>query len=239
MANSRHANAISSDHVTFIVMPDTGLGGEHLRLSGQMEILEYNRESDDATLPSLSPDGIASSTGLPTDEWDCLEYHLGTDGTIETWLNSRAVSGLTFNPADPSANPNDGGWGTSYKPEITGVYFGWESYAGSVDTVWCDDVSIQATRVGCSAGGGGSSSTAQPSTSTATAKSSTGSTTKPTATSVKPTTSSTTSSSPSTKRTTTTVTTHMMSAGSTTSASSTASTSSSTNSSSPGTAPHW
>ena len=67
MANSRHANSISSDHVTFIVMPDTGLGGEHLRLSGQMEILEYNRESDDATLPSLSPDGIASSAGLSTD----------------------------------------------------------------------------------------------------------------------------------------------------------------------------
>ena len=156
MSNSKHSTPLSDNHVTFIVMPDAGLSGKHLRVSGQEEIIEYNRESDDATLPDLSPSGVASTTGLPTDTWECLEYHLGSDGTIETWLNSNAIAGLTFKPSGTNANAN--GWGTSYKPDITGVYFGWESYAGSTDTFWYDDVAISSTRVGCSAAGAGSAS---------------------------------------------------------------------------------
>ncbi len=130
----KHSTPLSDQHVSFIVMPDSSLDGKHLRVSGQMEIIEYNRESDDATLPDLSPDGIASSVGLPTDHWECLEYLLNKDGTIETWLNSKAVPGLTVKPG--VTNPNASGWGDSYKPNIQGVYFGWESYSGSVDTFW-------------------------------------------------------------------------------------------------------
>lgn len=133
-------------------MPDSGLGtGKHLRVSGQMQIIEYNRESDDATLPDLSPQGVASSTGLPTGVWECLEYHLSSDGTIETWLNGNLIPGLTVGPGH--TNPNSNGWGSSYKPNIQGVYFGWESYSGSVDTFWYDDVAIASSRIGCSASG--------------------------------------------------------------------------------------
>lgn len=134
-------------------MPDSGLGTKkHLRVSGQMEIIEYNRESDDATLPDLSPDGIASSAGLPTDTWSCFEYHLGSDGTIETWVDGELIDGLTVGPSVTNANSN--GWGKNYKPNIQGVYFGWESYSGSVDTFWYDDIAVSTSRIGCSASGG-------------------------------------------------------------------------------------
>ena len=120
----------------------------------------YNRESDDATLPDLSPQGIATSVGFPAGSWQCLEYHLGTDGTIETWLNSAAIPGLTVKSG--VTNDNDSGWTRSaYVPKISGVYFGWESYGNAANTFWYDDIAISSTRVGCG------SSTSQSSTSVA------------------------------------------------------------------------
>jgi hypothetical protein len=130
-------------------MPDSAQGSnKHLRIGGQSKILMYNRESDDATLPDLSPQGIASSTALPTGAWECFEYHLGTDGTIETWLNNSTVAGLTSKAG--VANSNAAQWQKStIKPKITGVYFGWESYGGDVNTFWFDDIVVSSTRVGC------------------------------------------------------------------------------------------
>ncbi|KAI0472203.1 hypothetical protein GGR56DRAFT_112605 [Xylariaceae sp. FL0804] len=143
------SEALTADHVSFITMPDSAQGtGENLRIGGQSEILMYNRESDDATLPDLSPDGIATSEALPTGAWECFEYHLGTDGTIQTWLNNQTITGLSVGPG--ITNANDNGWtDKSYTPAITAVYFGWESYGGDTNTFWYDDISIQSTRVGC------------------------------------------------------------------------------------------
>ncbi|KAK5116240.1 hypothetical protein LTR62_008567 [Meristemomyces frigidus] len=162
----RHTLPVGSNHVTFLTMPDSGLAGKHLRLSGQEGIFEYNRESDDATLPDLSPPGVNSSVGFPTSTWECLEYNLKSDGTIETWFNGNVVTGLTVGAGFTNANSN--GWGTAYKPAITGVYFGWESYAGSVDTVWYDDIVIASSRVGCAVSGAPSATPVGPATSTGT-----------------------------------------------------------------------
>lgn len=143
------SKAFNAAHVTFITMPDPGLGtNKHLRIGGQSNILMYNRESDDATLPDLSPQGIAASAPLPANTFVCFEYHLGTDGTIETWLNGNAIGGLRAGPG--ASNPNGAQWERgSYKPKINGVYFGWESYGGDTNTFWYDDVAIGSTRVGC------------------------------------------------------------------------------------------
>jgi Cip1-like, core domain len=129
-------------------MPDSAQGTDkHLRIGGQSQIMMYNRESDDATLPDLSPQGIASSMAMPTG-WFCFEYHLGPDGTVETWVNSNAVAGLTAKAGVPNANAAQ--WQkSSIKPKITGVYFGWESYGGDTNTFWYDDIAIASTRVGC------------------------------------------------------------------------------------------
>ncbi|KAI0140700.1 hypothetical protein BJ166DRAFT_604330 [Pestalotiopsis sp. NC0098] len=141
--------ALTDSHVSFITMPDSAQGSnKHLRIGGQSKILMYNRESDDATLPDLSPQGIATSAALPTGSWQCFEYHLGTDGTIETWLNGNAVAGLTVKSGTTNANAAQ--WTRStYVPKVTGVYFGWESYGGDVNTLWYDDIAIASTRVGC------------------------------------------------------------------------------------------
>jgi len=146
---SKASKALTDSHVSFITMPDSAQGSnKHLRIGGQSKILMYNRESDDATLPDLSPQGIATSKALPTGSWQCFEYHLGTDGTVETWLNGDVVAGLTSKAG--VANANAAQWQrSSIKPKITGVYFGWESYGGDTNTFWYDDISISSTRVGC------------------------------------------------------------------------------------------
>jgi len=190
--------ALTSDHISFIVMPDSGMGaGKHLRFGGMDEILLYNRETDDATLPDLSPNGIATSEGFTAGAWQCLEYHLSPTGTIETWLNSNAIPGLTFAAGSPTANQN--GWAKGYKPSITGVYFGWESYGGASNTFWYDDIAISGSRVGCGAGTGTGSgpSTTKSSAPTSAAPTSAAPTTaapttaKPTTTTKAPTTMST------------------------------------------------
>ncbi|KAF1850449.1 uncharacterized protein K460DRAFT_270965 [Cucurbitaria berberidis CBS 394.84] len=143
------SKALTDSHVTFITMPDSAQGAKkHLRIGGQSKILMYNRETDDATLPDLSPQGIAASKALPAGSWQCFEYHLGTDGTVETWLNNATIDGLTVKAG--TTNSNAGQWqrGTS-KPKITAVYFGWESYGGDTNTFWYDDVVVSSSRVGC------------------------------------------------------------------------------------------
>jgi hypothetical protein len=144
-------------------MPDASQSGKHLRLGGQDQVMAYNRESDDATLPDMSPQGVATSVALPTGTWQCLEYFLSSNGTIETWLNGASVAGMDVGPGITNANAN--GWGSSYKPSITGVYFGWEDYSGDVNTFWYDDILIGSTRTGCAVAstGGTSPSSGAPS----------------------------------------------------------------------------
>ncbi|KAK4119416.1 hypothetical protein N657DRAFT_604607, partial [Parathielavia appendiculata] len=145
----RASKAFTDAHVTFITMPDSAQGAKkHLRIGGQSKILMYNRESDDATLPDLSPQGIATSAALPTGSWHCFEYKVGADGSIETWLNGNTISGLTVKSG--VSNPNAAQWQrSSIKPRPTAIYFGWESYGGDSNTFWYDDIAVSSTRVGC------------------------------------------------------------------------------------------
>lgn len=172
------------------MMPDAAEGvNQHLRIGGMSEILMYNRQDNDATLPDLSPQGIATSQNLAAGTWQCLEYHLGTDGSIETWLNGVAIAGLTVGPGVSNANAN--GWTrTKFVPKISGVYFGWESYGGSTNTFWYDDIAIASSRIGCSGGGSSGPTTSKASTTskvsttlvTSTSAATTASTTKASAT---------------------------------------------------------
>ena len=145
----RAQKAFTSSHVTFITMPDSAQAAKkHLRIGGQNSILMFNREQDDATLPDLSPQGVAASKGLAAGSWQCFEYKLGTDGSIETWLNNATIPGLTSKPG--VANSNAAQWQRStIKPKVTAIYFGWESYGGDTNTFWYDDIAVSSTRVGC------------------------------------------------------------------------------------------
>ena len=145
----RHTTALPVSHVTMIAMTDANDGSKDLRIGGQNSALQWNRSSDDATLPEQSPAGVAQSVALPTNSWQCLEYKIdGHAGTAQTWLNGKEIPGLT---ADGVATQDvDKQWySKSWKPLVTNLKLGWESYGDGSDTIWYDDVAAGSSRIGC------------------------------------------------------------------------------------------
>ncbi|KAF4406374.1 hydrolase [Streptomyces lycii] len=144
----RHTTALPAAHVTFLAMHDPNDGGKDLRMGGQNGALQWNRESDDATLPEQSPNGVALSRPLPLDEWTCVEY--GIEGsTLETRVNGEVVEGLVVD-GTPTHDIdrqwlNKAGW----SPAPTDLRLGWESYGDGADTLWYDDVAVGTSPIGC------------------------------------------------------------------------------------------
>jgi hypothetical protein len=141
--------ALGDGHVTFVSMTDTADGGP-LRIGGQAKILMWNRASDDATLPVLSPMGIALSVPLPAQQWSCLEFMVDeTAAELRTWVDGTEVAGLHVDGAPtPEVDQqwhNKPGW----KPTLTDFKLGWESYAGQPMILHFDDVALSAAPIGC------------------------------------------------------------------------------------------
>jgi len=146
----RPESAQGDGHTTFMTLHDS-VENKDLRMGGQSKILMWNRESDDATLPSLSPTGISMSVALPPNDWRCVEFQVdGSAGLIRTWVNGTEVSGLVAD-GKPTADVEQGlsnqkpGW----KPMFTDFKLGWESYSGQTMTLWIDDVALASARIGC------------------------------------------------------------------------------------------
>src|SRR5262249_36809895 len=94
----RLSAALGSGHVTFLAMKDQADGGNDLRMGGQDAVVINNRQSDDATLPVLSPTGVAASVAVVPSTWTCIELHVDeTAGTLETWIDGTGVAGLVEN----------------------------------------------------------------------------------------------------------------------------------------------
>jgi hypothetical protein len=131
-------------------MKDTNDGGKDLRMGGQNKALQWNRESDDATLPVQSPAGVALSMPLPVNQWECVEFDVNeTKGTMSTWLNGIQVQGLHL---DNVPTPDvDAQWlnRPNWRPALADLRLGWESYAGDDNTLWFDDVAIGSQQIGC------------------------------------------------------------------------------------------
>lgn len=141
--------ALGSGHVTFLAMHDASTGKD-LRMGGQDQVLMWNRESDDATLPAMSPAGTALSVSPAAGTWTCVELAIDPVArTLQTRVDGALVPGLVD---DGVPTPDvDAQWlqGTAWTPRPTDVRFGWESYAGQADTLWFDDVAVGAARIGC------------------------------------------------------------------------------------------
>jgi hypothetical protein len=148
----RHTTALPTGHTTFLAMNDSAEGNTDLRLGGQNGALMWNRQSDDATLPAQSPVGVAQSAVLPTGVWTCVEFSVnGSNGQIQTWLNGTAVPGLTEDGV-PTADIDSqwlAGSGATWRPHLTDLKLGWESYSGGPDTLNFDDVALATSRIGC------------------------------------------------------------------------------------------
>jgi len=144
----RFESALTYDHVTFLTMPDE-TDGKDIRMGGQSQIMMWNKEIDDATLPELSPTGIAASVRPTPGTWYCVEYHLdGAAGTLDTYVDGTRIEGLS---ADGMGTRDfDGQWyRRSWSPSVTDLRLGWESYGGATMTLWFDDVAADGTRIGC------------------------------------------------------------------------------------------
>jgi hypothetical protein len=149
----RHTTPLPAQHTTFVALEDGSTpDGTDLRMGGQNEVLQWNREADDATLPEQSPAGVALSEPLPVDEWTCVEFSIDTGwGDVETWVNGRSqpIEGLV---ADETPTPDvDEQWlaADSQPPLPLDLRLGWESYGEGADTLWFDDVAYGARRLWC------------------------------------------------------------------------------------------
>ncbi len=144
----RHTTALPTSHVTFAAFEDANDGDRDLRLGGQNGALQWNRSSDDATLPEQSPSGVALSRPLPTGEWACVEALVEPAGRLTTWLNGTEVAGLV---ADGTPTHDvDGQWhAKAWTPRLVDLRLGWESYGDGADTLWYDDVAVGTSRTGC------------------------------------------------------------------------------------------
>ena len=146
----RLSDPLGDGHTTLLTMKDTADGGKDLRMGGQNKVMMWNRESDDATLPELSPTGTGLSVSPPALAWRCVEFHVDeTDGQMQTWVDGADVPGL-HQDGVPTQDIdkqwlNKVGW----KPDLVDLKLGWESYAGQAMTLWFDDVAIGPTRIGC------------------------------------------------------------------------------------------
>ena len=141
---------LGAGHVTFLAIKDTADKGGDIRMGGQDMVLMYNRQSDDATLPVMSPTGTGESLALAANTWTCVESHFDeTAGTIDTWVDGKEVAGLIENgTATPDVSTqwlSQSGW----KPALADFRIGWESYSGQTMTLWFDDVALAAQRIGC------------------------------------------------------------------------------------------
>lgn len=146
----RHTTPLPASHVTFLAMKDANDGARDLRMGGQSAALQWNRQSDDATLPEQSPTGVALSTPLAVNQWTCVEFMVnGSLGTMQTWTNGTEVAGLKEDGV-PTQNI-DSQWlsRANWRPALTDLRLGWESYGTGADTLWFDEVALGATRIGC------------------------------------------------------------------------------------------
>jgi hypothetical protein len=143
----------TQNHNGFLSMATAA--GDHLRLGFQMNVVDWNAQMTDATLPDLGPQGVSESVGTSAatwTSWNCMEFHLyETTGDLEFWLNSSptTVAGLSYN-GTAVANVSDQWAAGAPSPDVpTNLGLGWLGL-NNQETVWFDDVALSASqRIGC------------------------------------------------------------------------------------------
>jgi hypothetical protein len=110
----------------------------------------WNRESDDATLPELSPTGIGLSTGPLPETWTCISFAIDQSaGTMETWVDGQPVEGLRLDGV-PTQDV-DSQWlnQSDWAPQLVDAKFGWESYGSAPAALWFDDLALADAPLSC------------------------------------------------------------------------------------------
>jgi hypothetical protein len=81
----------------------------------------------------------------------CIRFKIDeTAGTIDTWVNDIPIEGLTQD-GDPTQDV-DRQWvqqKPDWAPSLIDIKLGWESYGGSENVIWYDDLAFSSSALGC------------------------------------------------------------------------------------------
>jgi len=149
----RFDDAFGSSHTTFLAMADAadGSGGatKDMRMGGQSGIFMFNREKSDATLPALSPAGIAQSVVPTADAWHCVQFAIDSGAhTLQTSIDGVARAGLAIDTT-PTQDLDQQWLSSAWTPNLRDIRFGWEAYGGTAMTLWYDDIAIGSAPISC------------------------------------------------------------------------------------------
>lgn len=141
--------ALTDAHVTFVTFHDAK-ENKDIRWGGQASVSIWNRESDDATVPELSPQGIIKTFTPSANTFHCVEMHFTpAKALIEFKVDGKVVEGLSVTA---TANSDvDGQWKrkANYSLSLDDIKLGYESYGSDSNTVWYKDVVLSTRAIGC------------------------------------------------------------------------------------------
>ena len=137
----------TENHNGFLSMATSG--GYYLRLGFQDDVLAWNAEKSDATLPDMDPQGTSQSAAPTPNAWACVEFHVdAAHGFLTLWLNGQQIQGLGYQGG--STQGVDDQWARGAPSPLAPLNLGL-GWLGLNDqrTVWFDDVALASARIGC------------------------------------------------------------------------------------------
>ncbi len=124
-------------------------GGDHLRLGFQDQVIDWNAQTSDATLPDMDPQGTTLSAATQPMTWSCLEFHIDeTSGHLEFWKDGQAVPGLGWDGTTTQGVNDQWSRGGPNPAVPTSLGLGWLGL-NEQQTAWFDDVAVGSARIGC------------------------------------------------------------------------------------------
>jgi hypothetical protein len=139
----------TAGHNGFMAM--TTSGGDHYRLGFQDNVIAWNAEKSDSTLPDMDPQGTTLSAEPSANTWVCIEFHIDeTNGHIEFWFNGSAqpTPGLSFDGTSTQGVTDQWARGGPSPAAPTDFGLGW-LHLNDAMTVWFDDLALGNARIGC------------------------------------------------------------------------------------------
>ncbi|RZA25815.1 MAG: hypothetical protein EOP10_05680 [Proteobacteria bacterium] len=143
------AKPLNDAHVTFVTMHDSK-ENKDIRWGGQAKVSSWNRESDDATVPTLSPQGIQKSFTPKASTFHCVELHIDqSKALIETKIDGVLIEGLSVTPAANREVDEQWKRKANYSLALQDLKLGYEDYGSVSNTVWYKDVVLGTAPIGC------------------------------------------------------------------------------------------
>jgi hypothetical protein len=156
----RFTMALTSGHGAMIVthptMVDQYNQSNELRFGSQSSqgegVFHWNTDADSANIPTVSPNGDATSFKPSANTWYCIELTMNTNGHLNVSVDGKEIPGLI---EDGISTPDiDAVWiqdppSLSRYTKFGDFSFGWQSYGSNGMILWYDDVALSTAPIGC------------------------------------------------------------------------------------------